>query len=333
MASSFSRFVFLGTSSAVPRPNFRNVSSMLLQSTCGSVSLIDCGEATQHQLMRSTIRMSHIDNILVTHLHGDHCYGLFGLMHTLNMSGRTAPLRLWGPVGINELVTTVLRLTGGWDSSFDLQIHELEPEKTHHFQIRNSSDSVVASVTACPMVHRIPAFGYVFKEPDQPRVLDGVKAKELGASGQQLGQLKAGLDVVLSDGRTIQSSDVTSSGRASRTVAVMQDTRDCSSADQYMFNCDLLVHEATFEAARHGHAIQYGHSTSVMAAEAATRVRAKNLVLTHFSSRYSDDGDVNILKTEAQNILPNTPIILAEDFLSISGHSFDQFSSALKPVD
>ena len=333
MASSFSRFVFLGTSSAIPRPNARNVSSMLLQSTCGSVSLIDCGEATQHQLMRSTIRMSHIDNILVTHLHGDHCYGLFGLVHTLNMSGRTAPLNLWGPVGINELVTTVLRLTGGWDSSFDLQIHELEPEKTHHFPIKNSSDQLVASVTACPMVHRIPAFGYVFKEPDQPHILDGQKAKELGASGPQLGLLKAGSDIVLPDGTTIRSSDVTSPGRQSRTIAVMQDTQDCSSADKYMLNCDLLVHEATFESARHEHAIQYGHSTSVMAAEAAGRVNAKNLVLTHFSSRYSNDGDINILKTEAQEILPKTPVLLAEDFLSISGIGFDELSSALKPVD
>jgi ribonuclease Z len=333
MASSFSRFVFLGTSSAVPRPGYRNVSSMLLQSTCGSVSLIDCGEATQHQLMKSTIRMSHIDNILVTHLHGDHCYGLFGLVHTLNMSGRMAPLQLWGPVGINELVTTVLRLTGGWDSSFDLKINELEPEETHHFELRNSSDHVVASVTACPMVHRIPAFGYVFKEPDQPRVLDGQKAKQLGASGQQLGQLKAGSDVVLPDGRAIRSADVTAPGRPSRTVAVMQDTRDCSSADPYMTNCDLLVHEATFESVRHDQAIQYGHSTSVMAAEAAIRVNAKTLVLTHFSSRYSDNDDVNILKSEAEKIMSKSRIILAEDFLSIGGHDFDEISSALRNLD
>ena len=333
MASSFSRFVFLGTSSAVPRPGFRNVSSMLLQSSCGSVSLIDCGEATQHQLMRSTIRMGHIDNILITHLHGDHCFGLFGLMHTLNMSGRTDPVNLWGPVGINELIKTVFRLTGGWDSSFDLRINELEPAKTHQFDIKNSSNNLVASVTACPMVHRIPAFGYVFREPNQPRVLDGEKAKQLGASGKELGQLKAGLDVTLSDGRSIQANQVTSPARPSRTVAIMQDTRDSSTSYPYMQDCDLLIHEATYEAARQEQAIQYGHSTSVMAAEAAAAVNAKNLVLTHFSSRYSDTDDVKILKDEAERIIPHTRVVLAEDFMSFSGHQFDELSSALKPLD
>lgn len=277
--------------------------------------------------------MNHIDNILITHLHGDHCYGLFGLMHTLNMSGRTSPLYLWGPVGINELVSTVMRLTGGWDSSFDLQIKELEPEQTHKFELKNASNDIVASVVACPMVHRIPAFGYVLREPDQPRVLDAIKAKQLGASGAELGRLKAGIDVELSNNELVRSAQVTSPGRTSRLVAIMQDTKDCSSAYPYMEDCDLLVHEATYESARHEQAIEYGHSTSAMAAEAALTVGAKNLVLTHFSSRYVEKEDVEILKTEAEEIVPSTRVTLAEDFLSISGPEFSEFSSALRAID
>ena len=167
---SFSRFMFLGTASAVPRPGHRNVSAMLLQFSCGSLTLIDCGEATQHQLMRSTVRMGSIDNILLTHLHGDHCFGLFGLMHTLNMGGRKSAIQIYGPSGTDELVRTVFRLTGGWNG-FEIKVTELAPNNLHTFDIRygTSSEQVLASVLACPMVHRLASFGYVISEPEQAR--------------------------------------------------------------------------------------------------------------------------------------------------------------------
>ena len=329
---SFSRFMFLGTCSAVPRPGHRNVSAMMLQFACGSAAVIDCGEATQHQLMRSTVRMGNIDNVLLTHLHGDHCYGLFGLMHTLNMGGRTTPLNLYGPKGVDELVRTVFRLTGGWDA-FSINITELEPEKIHSFDLRSSDDSFLASVTACPMVHRVPAFGYVFREPAQSLVLDGAKAKALGVAGPNLGLLKSGKDVALPDGSIVHAADVTADGRPPRTVAIMQDTSNSSSAIPYMQNCDLLIHEATYDKSRYEQAILYGHATSVMAAEIARNVNAKNLALTHFSSRYGDKGENAILGTEAEDVLRDTDcrIVLAEDFMCFSGDDFRQLSSVEKP--
>jgi len=296
------------------------------------MTLIDCGEATQHQLMRSNAKMSHIDNILITHLHGDHCFGLFGLLHTLNMSGRTSPIQIYGPVGVNELVRTVFRLTGGWDASFEFNITELEPDKIKEFDLMNpTSNKKLASVTACPMVHRIPAFGYVLKEPPQPLILNGEKAKKLGAQGPELAKLKSGHDVTLSDGSIVKSEEVTIPNRPSQTVAILQDTRDGSSAVPYMQNCTLLVHEATYDSSRHEQAIAYGHSTSVMAAKIAKQVKAKSLILTHFSSRYGNNGDNDILRIEAENVLTDSRVILAEDFMSLEGDGFSEIKSALKP--
>jgi ribonuclease Z len=183
------------------------------------------------------------------------------------------------------------------------------------------------------MVHRIPAFGYVLKEPPQPLILDGEKARELGATGSQLARLKSGENVVLEDGTIVRSSDVTNPNRPSRTIAVMQDTRDASSAIPFMEGCDLLVHEATYESSKRDQAIEYGHSTSVMAAEIAKASKAKHLVLTHFSSRYGNRGDNDVLGREAEHVLETsrTRVTLAEDFMSIEGERFDQIHSALKP--
>jgi ribonuclease Z len=332
---SFTRFAFLGTSSAVPRPGHRNVSGMFLQFSSGSSTIIDCGEGTQQQLMRSSARLGTVDNILLTHLHGDHCYGIFGLMHTLNMNGRVDPLNVYGPRGVDELLKTVFRLTGGWDG-FPINITELEPGKTHSFDLTGASSTrPLAHIRACPMVHRIPAFGYVIREPDQPLILDAAKAKSLGVEGPDLGKLKSGENVILNDGTVVLSSEVTRPGREARTIGIMQDTSDAASAFPYMSDCDLLIHEATFEHSLKNKAVEYGHSTSTMAAEAALRCRAKNLVLTHFSSRYGEAGENHILKTEAETFLAqndcNTKVVLAEDFLSISGDDFGTLSSILPP--
>jgi ribonuclease Z len=179
------------------------------------------------------------------------------------------------------------------------------------------------------MVHRISAFGYVLREPEQPLVLDAVKAKSLGAQSRELGLLKSGQDITLPNGDVIRSSEVTSPGRAARTIGIMQDTCDASSAIPYMSNCDLLVHESTFENSMREKAIQYGHSTSGMAADFAAKVNAKNLVLTHFSSRYGEKGENEKLRREAQEVLKahRTRIFLAEDFMSFSGTDFTTISS------
>ncbi len=304
---------------------------MLLQFGNGSTTVIDCGEATQHQLMRSTVRPGHIDNILVTHLHGDHCYGLFGLVHTLNNNGRVEPINVYGPTGIDELVKTVLRLTGGWDA-FDINITELEPDQIHKFELRCNENSLLAHVTACPMVHRVPAFGYVFHEPEQPRSLDVDAARKRGVPVVHFKKLKDGESVQLDDGSTVTPDEVTDITRIPRKVAVLQDTCDASSAIPYLTDCDLLIHEATYDRALRDQAILYGHSSSDMAAELAEKVKAKNLVLTHFSSRYSDDEKAAVLGKEAEIALANTDtqVVVAKDFMSFSGIDFRTITSVLK---
>ena len=279
------------------------------------------------QLMRSSVRFGNIDNILITHLHGDHCYGLFGLIHTLNMTGRDTPVNVYGPRGVDELLSTVFRLSGGWDG-FEIKVTELEPDRVHSFDLISSNKTRLASVHACPMVHRIPAFGYVFEEPEQPRTLDVKKATSFGIEGRDLGRLKAGEDVEMADGTIVKSADVTTPGRPSRKIGVMQDTSDASSAIPYLTECDLLIHEATFEKAMDEKARQYGHSTSVMAAEFAREVKASNLVLTHFSSRYGDKGENEILRQEASQSF-ESKIFLAEDFMCFSGIDFSTISSIL----
>lgn len=325
--------MFLGTSSAVPRPGYRNVSSMLLQFSNGSTTVIDCGEATQHQLMKSSLRMGHIDNILLTHLHGDHCFGLFGLMHTLNSGGRVKPINVYGPTGVEELVRTVLRLTGGWDG-FDIRITELEPEQVHKFDLRCHADTLLAHVTACPMVHRTSAFGYVFDELSQARSLDVDAARSRGVPMVDFKKLKEGESVLLENGTTVTADEVTHITRSARKVAVMQDTSDASSAIPFISDCDLLIHEATYERVLRDQAVRYGHSTSEMAAELAQKVHAKNLVLTHFSSRYSDAEKVGVLGKEAEMVLEGTgtQVVLAEDFMSFSGIDFRTIGSVLKPT-
>lgn len=282
--------------------------------------------------MRSTVRMGSIDNILLTHLHGDHCFGLFGLMHTLNMGGRKSAIQIYGPSGTDELVRTVFRLTGGWNG-FEIKVTELEPNNVHKFDIRSGtlSEQVLASVIACPMVHRLPSFGYVISEPEQARTLDGSKAMALGATGSDLGRLKSGQDVILANGSVVESASVTYPGRRARTVAVMQDTSDASSALPYMQGVDLLVHEATYEKSLEAQAVEYGHSTAEMAAKIARQSDAGILALTHFSSRYGENIDLLKKEAEAQLEGVKTKVVLGEDFMCFSGDSLSELSSIRKP--
>ena len=288
--------VFLGTSSAQPVPGRRNMSSLVITTAAGSGIMVDCGEGTQHQLMRaSDIKVPQISAILITHLHGDHCFGLFGLLSTLALNGRTAPLPVLGPIGLNEMVTTVLRLSGAEPPSYPILIHELDATKPHDLVLDlyigpDSAERVL--LHASPLTHGMKTLGYVVSELARPRRLDADKAKALGASGHALGRLKQGEDVQLADGTSICALDVLHPPPARRAVCILQDTMESAEAEQYLagpdFPCELalLIHECTFDDSLHDLALTRGHSTSRMAGAFAARVRAQTLALTHFSTRY-----------------------------------------------
>ncbi|KAF4702461.1 Zinc phosphodiesterase ELAC protein 1, partial [Perkinsus olseni] len=323
--SFFDQVVFLGTSSGVPQPGKRNVSSLAITMRTGRSILVDCGEGTQHQLMLSKIKLTKIDDIFITHLHGDHCYGIFGLLHSCCMGERTEPITVYGPKGIKTMIETVFALSGGWNG-YDLRIVELDP--TQHSEFTTSSGDV--RVHTCPLKHRLPTLGYIFAEPDKPGALNAALATRMGARGPQFRELKEGRDVTLNDGTLIRAVDVIGEKTKGRAIAVLQDTCDSSEALPYLEQPELLIHECTYHDGMREKAIEFGHSTAAMAGEFARLCGAKVLALTHFSPRYNDPDPNDEESPSVQNLRgealakagPTTVVLAAEDFMTLAGLEF-----------
>jgi len=352
------KVLFLGTSGAVPVPGKRNMSSLAVLLSSGAAILVDCGEGTQHHIRVSSIlRASRIAAVLLTHLHGDHCFGLFGLLQSIAMEGRKEPMLIVGPEGVRGMVETVLRCSGGWfpEESYELQFLEIPscgvpghedlvgpegfgPQRAGFIPERCARAEPVPLGThaglclqAVPLVHGLPDWGYVLKEPDRPGTLDMKRALELGVPARSplLGQLKRGQPVQLPDGSTVLPEQVVGPSIGGRTVAVLQDTCDATAAIGPCRGAACVIHEATFEHAMEKDAWEKGHSTSTMAARFAAACGARRLVLTHFSARYSassaaaaapGDDPAEMLGDEARKVLgEGTPVVVAKDFLVLRG--------------
>ncbi|KAF4671604.1 Zinc phosphodiesterase ELAC protein 1 [Perkinsus chesapeaki] len=283
----------------MPQPDKRNHSGLAIQLFSGSSILVDCGEGTEIQLMKSSVRMSRIDYIFITHLHGDHCYGVFGLLHSICQGGRPSPLYIYGPVGLKRMIDTVFEVSGGWHG-FPIVVTEFTENEHYELSLpyvpylRECPQETLGPITVnvCPMKHRIPTFGYVFTEADRPGALDAAAASKRGAHGPMLGFLKAGEDVRTPSGEVICSSDVVAPTIPGRKIAVMQDTSDCTTALGHLNGCDLLIHECTFHKGLTEKALSTGHSTAEMAGKVARMCQAKILCLTHFSPRYLHDSEI-----------------------------------------
>jgi len=319
---TFNAVVFFGTSSAVPVPGHRNVSSMGIVLSSGDVIIVDCGEGTQHQIMQSPLRSSKIKAIFLTHLHGDHFYGIFGLLHAVNISAtRTEPMLIVGPKGVEFLVRTVIEKTGGW-SGFPMLFYEFEQSTQAEIIPFNI---LGVSVQAIPLSHRVPTWGYIFEELERPGTLDAQKANSLGARGAQLGQLKKGRVVTTESGIRIHPKEVLGPPTPGVRIAILQDSDAEKSSALALVPCkgvDVLIHEATYHSELREKALEFGHSTALMAAEFARKCKAGKLVLTHISCRYrtspnKDQLDVKLLVDEAQSVFEGE-VILAEDFMWLS---------------
>ncbi|CAJ1423241.1 unnamed protein product [Effrenium voratum] len=340
------RVQFLGTGSAVPVPGQRNMSSVAIMLNTGAAILVDCGEGTQHQIKVSTmLKLSRVEAILLTHLHGDHCYGIFGLLQSAAIEGRKDPMLLMGPQGLRDMVMTILSASGGWfaEETFPIECHEIpstgaggedlvgpgsgprrmgfHPERCKRAEA-HLLEAAGLKIQAVPLVHGMPDWGYVLTEQDRPGKLDAVKARELGvpANSPLLGQLKQGKKVTLPDGSEVLPCQVLGPPIPGRTIAVLQDTSDASSAIEACQHAACVVHEATFEASMEKEAVAKGHSTSAMAAHFAAACGAKRLVLSHFSARYARSSDVDSqvdpaekLGEEAREILGDVPVTVAQD--------------------
>ncbi|TVY01215.1 ribonuclease Z [Cohnella terricola] len=289
---------FMGTGAGMPIKE-RNVTSVALslQRRRGTFWLFDCGEGTQHRLLHSPLRLSRMEKLFVTHLHGDHVYGIPGLLSSRSSLGGTDPLQVYGPPGLRELIESSLRITGT-HLDYPLEIKEIEPGP-----IVVDGDF---TVEAAHLDHRIECFGYRVSERPRGGKLNVELLAELGVpAGPAYGELKKGRDIVLEDGRTIRSVDVLGAPLPGRIVAIMGDTRPTAGAVALARGADLLVHEATFGDDLAGKAELYGHSTSVQAAEIAFAAGVERLLLTHFSSRYKTE-DLAELEAQARAIFPHT---------------------------
>lgn len=299
----------LGTAAGRPAEG-RNVTAaaLVLPPGRGTFWLFDCGEGTQHQLLRAGLKLTKLERIFVTHLHGDHLFGLPGLLGSRSSMGCDAPLAVYGPRGIRHWLETTFSVTGS-HIHYELEIHEIE-----------GGGGVVLedgefTVTAAPLNHRIACFGYRVEERPRPGTLNAARLAELGVPpGPLYARLKAGEDVELADGRVIRAAEVTGPPIPGRVIAILGDTTPCESAVRLAEGADLVVHEATFEAALADKAAEYGHSTTAEAARTARDAGAARLLLTHFSGRYRDE-DLARLEAEAREVFP--PSAAARDFLTV----------------
>ncbi|HJE85989.1 ribonuclease Z [Levilactobacillus brevis] len=301
---------FLGTGAGSPG-KFRNVTSTALRllDERNSVWLFDVGEATQHQILRTTLKPRKIDKIFITHLHGDHIFGLPGLLSSRSFQGGNEPLTIYGPKGIRDFVEVSLRVS---ETKLSYRIHYREL----------SADGMIFEdnkfrVYAQHLDHRIECFGYRVVEKDHPGELMVDKLREAQIpSGPVYGELKAGKTVTLPDGRTVNGKDFLGPSQPGRIVAFLGDTRQTPNAARLTQDADVLVHESTFAKGESKLARSYYHSTNIQAAELAKRTNVKLLLLNHISARYTGKLALE-LQHQAREVFKNTRVVKDFDEVNV----------------
>jgi ribonuclease Z len=291
---------FLGTGGGVPSRE-RNVSSLALRWTeRGRTWLFDCGEGTQHQILRSPLRLSRVERVFITHVHGDHIFGLPGLLGSRSFQGAEALLTLHAPDGVRRFVETALHTSNTY-LRYPLEWEALREEP---FVVEDG-----IRVEAARLSHPVPSYGFRIEEPAQPGRLD---VDKLRADGVQPGPvyraLQQGDTVRLPDGRALDGRQYRGPNRPGRVIAIVGDTRPTAEAVRLARDADLLVHEATYQENRSELAEKYGHSTAVQAAQIARQAGVKRLLLTHISPRYSG-LEAKELEREARLVFPAADVV------------------------
>ena len=301
-------FVFLGTGAGVPA-KARNVSSIVLQllEERKTVWMFDCGEATQHQILKTSVKPSKIEKIFITHLHGDHIFGLPGLLSSRSFQGGKDELTVYGPKGIKEYIMTSL-VVSCTNLKYELIIEEIDEG------IVFEDDSFY--VEARKLDHGITSYGYRVVEKDRPGELQVETLLQLGIKpGPIFKRIKAGETVELEDGTILNGKDFVGEPKKGRIITILGDTRTCENSKILAQDSDYLVHEATFASDSEQMAYDYFHSTTTQAARTARAANVRHLVLTHISSRYMKE-DIEALLQEAKSIFPNA--VIAEDLMKLN---------------
>lgn len=294
----------LGCGSALP--TMRHFSSAQVVNVRDKLFMIDCGEGAQLQLRRSRLKFSRLNHIFISHLHGDHCFGLMGLVSTFGLLGRTEPLHIYAPSPLESILRPQLDFFCQ-NMGYEVQVHEIHPEG---YQLVYEDRSL--SVYAFPLRHRITCMGFHFCEkPVLPHIIrekiDFYKVPDYAIS-----RIKQGEDWVLSDGTVIPNAYFVRPSDPPRSYAYCSDTSFMPALATCLQGVDLLYHEATFIEADKRRARETFHSTAREAAEIACKAGARKLCIGHFSARYDDEST---LLQEASAIFPNT--ILARENLNI----------------
>lgn len=295
---------FLGTGAGIPAKS-RNVTAIALKllEEKGSIWLFDCGEATQHQILHTSIKPRRIDKVFITHLHGDHIYGLPGFLSSRSFQGGETPLTVYGPKGISEYVRISLAVSKTY-LKYELRVLEIDEGV-----IFEDNDFIVEART---LEHGITSFGYRVIEKERPGKLNTDKLLQYGVNpGPIYKKIKEGEDLTLDDGTVLSSQIFLGPNIKGRIITILGDTRTCDAVEGLAKEAKVLVHEATFSEKEASIANEYYHSTTVQAAETAKKADVECLILTHISARYDQTLTEQLLQ-EARAIFPNTYI--AEDF-------------------
>lgn len=292
------QFTTLGISAAHPTP-WRWASAHFLQ-TPGHGFLIDCAEGTQIALAKNGIGWSSIDTILISHLHGDHCYGLPGVLTSWALLKRDRPLQLIGPAGLQEFLETIFRLsyTG---LPYNIEYVVVDPQTAPAVVYEDKK----LTITTLPLEHRVPTTGYLVREKERPRTMRKEAIQEHNIPYQQIPTIKAGADFTTEDGTVIPNTVLTAPAPPTRSFAYCSDTVYLTALISTLKGVDLLYHESTFLHEMAEHAKISGHSTARQAAQIAQAAGVGELVLGHFSPRYLDLGP---LLAEARTVFSATEL-------------------------
>ena len=285
----------LGCSSAKPTPN-RHPSGQAMN-IHEQYYLVDAGEGTQQQLIRYGINPLKLRAVFISHLHGDHVFGLFPLISTLGLYGRRTPLDVYAPAPFGEMLEAHLRL---FDTQLPYEVVWHRVDTTQHARLFENRTIEVWSI---PLRHRVPCAGFLFREKEPPLNVDKFKIVKYALSIAQITAAKRGEEVTLETGEVIPNGELTYRPYRARSYAYLSDTNFSARAAELCRGVDLMYHEATYAADEQRAARERGHSTTLDAAKAALKAGARRLVIGHYSSRYKDEG---VLVDEARELFPET---------------------------
>lgn len=295
----------LGCGSALPTT--RHFATSQVVNLRDKLFMIDCGEGAQMQLRKSRLKFSRLNHIFISHLHGDHCFGLMGLISTFGLLGRTAELHIHSPKGLEELLTPMLNFFCH-TLAYKVIFHEFDTRQTSVVYEDRSM-----TVTTIPLQHRIPCCGFLFAEKARPNHIIRDMVDFYKVPVYELNRIKNGSDYVTPEGEVIANTRLTRPSDPPRKYAYCSDTIFRPEIVEQLSGVDLLFHEATFAESELARAKETYHTTAAQAARIALEAGVRQLLIGHFSARYEDES---ILLKEASAVFPNT--ILAKENLCIS---------------